>query len=203
MALTTYDELVASISDWSHNKALAPRIPDFIALAEARIKALLKARGQQEAVTLATVKGNKAVTLPADLLQVRALSIPGVSPSIDYVTPAQYAARYDASPGQPREYTMVDGQIHLGPVPDAVYSLALVYEASYPPLTPTNQANALLAKWPNLYLWGALAEAASFQEDDARVAKYESKFAAALAGVNQIEAAGTGALAIKTDTRNH
>ncbi|WEF34862.1 phage adaptor protein [Pseudoduganella chitinolytica] len=201
MALTTYDGLVAAVASWAHNKALAPQIPDCIALAEARIKALLQARGQEESTTLATVKAAKGVTLPADLLQVRAVSIPGIAPSIDYVTPAQYAAHYDGSLGQPREYTMVDGQMQLGPVPDAVYSMTLVYQASYPALSSTNQTNGLLTKWPNLYLWGALVEAATFMEDPERLAKYEGKFASALAGINTIEATGTGSLTVKTDTR--
>lgn len=202
MALDTYDNLKLALADWMHRADLTGAIPDYIGLAEARIKALLWRPNEDQVTDLLTAAGVAYVSLPAGFLHARSLSIPNVMPVLAYVTPADYASRnYVGNSAGPREYTLMDGKIYLGPLPDRVYPLHLVYQGTFTPLSPLNQSNSLLAKWPNLYLWAALAEAASYCEDADKAARYEAKFRDALAGINQSEANGPGLLTITTDTR--
>lgn len=201
MALNTYDNLVLSVSDWLHRADLSGKAADFITLAEARIKALLKTRLQSITATLPTVAGTAYATLPADLLHVRSLSVPNVRPAMDYVSPDQFNADFaDQRSGSPYRYTIIGDRAYFGPVPDAVYSLSLVYEAKFLPLGATQQTNSLLSNWPNIYLWGALKEAAKYSRNNDVEDRMNNDFLSAVDDANKLEWNVPGPLRMRTDT---
>lgn len=201
MALDTYTGLVASIADWMHRTNLTAVIPDCITLAEARIKALLKARLQSITTTLPTVAGTSYATIPADLLRVRSLSIPNVRPALTYVSPDQFNTDFaDGRSGQPYQYTIVGSRIYFGPVPDAIYAVALVYDAKFLPLTAAQPTNSLLTNWPNIYLWGALKEAANYSRNMEMEAKLDGDFLNAVQQANILEWDTPGPMRARTDT---
>ena len=201
MALDTYDNLVLSVADWMHRTNLIGVIPDCIALAEARIKGLLKLRLQSLSATLPTVIGTAYATLPADLLHVRSLSVPNVRPSVTYVSPDQFSADFaDQRSGSPYSYTIIGDRVYFGPVPDAAYSMALVYEAKFLPLGPAQQTNSLLTNWPNIYLWGALKEAANYSRNMDLESKMDADFLNAIAQANILDWNTPGAMRMRTDT---
>jgi len=201
MALGTYTELVASVADWMHRNDLSGKAQDFVVLAESRIKALLKTRLQSLTTTLSTVAGTAYASVPADLLHVRSLSIPNVSPSITYVTPDQYGTDFaDQRSASPYRYTIIGDRFYFGPVPDAAYPATLVYEAKFLPLSDTQQTNSLLTNWPNIYLWGALKEAANYADDAEKEGKYDASFMRAVDDANVLEWNTPGPLRQRTDT---
>jgi hypothetical protein len=201
MALDTYDNLVLSVSDWIHRSDLSGKAADFITLAEARIKALLKTRLQSLTASLPAVAGTAYAMLPADLLHVRSISVPNVRPAMDYVSPDQFNADFaDQRSGSPYKYTIIGDRVYFGPIPDASYALALVYEAKFLPLGVLQQTNSLLTNWPNIYLWGALKEAAKYSRNNDVEDRMNNDFLSAVDDANKLEWNVPGPLRMRTDT---
>ena len=201
MALDTYAALQAAVANWMHRSNMTGDIPDFVTLAEVRIKSLLTTRLQSVTAALPTVSGQGYITAPADLLHVRSLSIPDMRPAVKYVTPDQFSADFaDQRSGMPYSYTIIGSQINLGPVPDAIYAASLVYEAKFLPLSNAAPSNALLANWPNVYLWGTLKEAAMFARDFALEQEYNAAFLEAVEAANKLEWHSGGPMRMRTDT---
>ena len=202
MALTNYTELQAAVADWMHRTNLTGSIPDFITLAEARIRALLQAQFQDTSGTIATVSGQNYATLPSDLIRVHSLSIANTAPSIDYVTPDQLGASYyEGDVGIPDRYTIIGDRLYFGPTPDRVYSVSCVFQAAVPPLADAD-TNSLLTKWPNVYLWATLVEAAKYCRDRESQASFNADFGEAMAAVNMVEWHKGGPLRQKSDVRS-
>lgn len=201
MALDTYNNLQLAIADWMHRGNLTGNIPDFITLAEMRIKALLATRLQSIVATLPTVAGIAYATAPADLLHIRSMSIPKVRPSVRYVTPDQFGSDFaDQRSGSPYSYTIIGNLVYFGPLPDAIYPTAIVYEAKFIPLATANQTNILLTNWPNIYLFGALKEAALFSRDFVLEAEWNNAFLEAVEAANRLEWHTGGPMRMRTDT---
>jgi len=198
-----YTWLKGAVANWMHRTNLTADIPDCIMLAETRIKALLEAKLQDLIDTISTVPGQQTVSLPAALLRIHSLSIANVSPVIDYVTPEQLAARYIYGEiGYPRKYTTIGNSLYFGPIPDAAYPVTIVYQASMTPLSLAEPINALLALWPNVYLWGSLVEAAKFSRDKELQAGFNADFAEAIAAVNLADWHNGGPLTVRSDVRS-
>lgn len=201
MALDTYANLQASIASWMHRSDLAGSIPDFITLAEARIAALLMSNQQDIAGTITTTPGIQFATLPSDLSTAHSLSIQNVSPALDFLTPEQLEQRYSPTQvGAPKAYTLIGQSIYFGPTPDAAYTIRCFYQSFVPSLSATAPTNSLLTKWPNIYLWGALVEAAKFARDEPKRQAFEQDFLAAIEGVNIVDWCSGGPMRIRTDT---
>lgn len=201
MAISTYTELQAAVAAWMHRTDLAGRIPDFIALAETRIKAMLRLRLQNMEGVINTTLGVDSAPVPIGLIKVRSLSIPDVRPEITYVTPGQYFSAFnDDRSGQPYNYTIIGGLIYFGPPPDAAYSANVVYEAEVTPLSNDDPTNIVLSKWPNVYLWGALKEAANFARNVEYEGICEGNFMAAIDAANKMEWHSGGPMRMHVDT---
>jgi len=73
MALSNFSELKTSIADWLDRDDVTTIIPDFIALAEARINATLRVRRMENVVQMTLIKDQKRYALPTDYLSMRGL----------------------------------------------------------------------------------------------------------------------------------
>lgn len=202
MALGTYSELQASIASWLHRTNLTTQIPDFIVLAEKRIKTMLTARMQGTVSTIATVAGTVTASLPSTLLRIHSLSIANVMPSIDYLSPEQFHEQFSAGEsGAPRCYTIIGDLVYFGPTPDAAYSVSCACQVEIAALSDAAPINALLTKWPNVYLYGAMVEATDYIRDVVENEKWEGKFQAAIMGVNLLDWHTGGPLRVRSDVR--
>jgi len=65
MAITTYAELQAAAATWLVRGDLTARIPEFIALAEARLNRVLRTRLAETEVAVTTTVGSRKAALPA------------------------------------------------------------------------------------------------------------------------------------------
>lgn len=203
MALDTYANLQLAVANWMHRSDLTGNIPDFIRLTETRTTRLLNARLQQLASTITTMAGIQYADMPSDLLRIVSASIPQVSPNLDYVTMDQL--NRDFSPdevGTPRAYTTVGSLIYFGPTPDAAYSVATTYQMQVPALSDANPLNSLLAKWPDVYLWGAVYHAAKYSDNPAKMQQFESDYLRAVDEVNIIDWHAGGPMRVKSDVRS-
>lgn len=189
MAITDYASLKTSLANWLHRSDLTAMIPDFIALAEAKLSADLDARSMESRTTLVTVAGNAYLTLPNDMLEMRRLVLQ-TDPAIvlKYATPDQIAADYPMSlTGRPSVFAVIGGQAQLAPTPDSAYTLELTYQQRIPALSESNTTNWLITSFPNAYLYASLCAAQPFIVNDARLPMFQVLYKEAVDGINGID----------------
>ncbi len=182
MALSTYAELRTSIGDWLNRSDLSATIPDFISLAEAQIERTLRTR-QMMARANASLESEYG-TVPSDFLEVKSLKLTSTNPltpleflSIDDMDQAR--SQYTAS-NKPRFFTVVGNQFRIAPTPDTTYTAELIYFAKLTKLSNSVASNWLLASSPDIYLYGALLQAAPYLQDDARIQTWATLYERAL-----------------------
>ena len=182
MALSTYAELKTSIGDWLNRSDLTSVIPDFISLAEAQVERTLRTRQM-------IVRANASFdvqygAVPADFLEVKSLKLTSTNPQ----TPLSFLSidaldaemtKYTGS-GKPKFFGVVGGQLRIVPTPDATYTTELTYYAKLAKLSNSNTSNWLLASSPDIYLYGALLQAAPYLQDDARIQVWATLYERAL-----------------------
>jgi hypothetical protein len=147
------------------------------------------ARDMDATVTLSTVANNSLVTTPTDILESVRMTVLG-SPNIalNYLGPEALTKQFNSSiTGQPVAYTVLGNSFQFGPVPDTVYSIEYIYRQKIPALSGSNTTNWLLTKWPYVYLYAALVEAAPYLGQDQRLAMWESKYQDLVANINSID----------------
>jgi len=176
MALSTFTELKDAIADWLDRSDLTARIPDFIALAEARINRELRIRPMEVRSTMETTSGQQYFNLPGGYIQMRNIQL-NTNPTtpLEYITPEMLDRLYGSSTtGKPRAYTLIGDEIQLAPIPDSAYTLEMAFYEKFTALgdgtsgTVTN--NWLTTNAPDILLYGALMEAEPFIKNDERVA---------------------------------
>lgn len=181
MALSTYSELKASVADWLNRSDLTTTIPDFISLAEAQVERKLRTRQMMSRAT-ATIDTEYGA-VPADFLEVKSLKL-----QTNPVTPLQFETIDSLdnlqglypSASKPRYFSIVGGQIRTVPVPDSSYTAELTYYAKLTKLSDSVTTNWLLTAAPDVYLYGALLQAAPYLKDDARITVWATMYTSAM-----------------------
>ena len=191
MDLSNYVGLKAAVADYLNRSDMSDRIPTFITLAEATLKRRLRRKTTRATISIAA----ESTTLPADVAELRSINLRTASrwldTPLDIGTPEQLAevrARY-ATAGRPIRGAMIGRKLVVAPEPDATYSADITYFSQLTPLPATDSTNDVLAESPDLYLFGALMEAAPFLEHDERIPTWERKFEKALAELNAVREA--------------
>ena len=176
MALTTYSELKSAVADWLIRDDLTTQIADFIRLAEARINRELRVREMVEQAT-GTVS-TQALDIPTGFIEVVKLQLDSESSTPLEYRPIEDAERRVASDtsGVPLWFSVLGGQFRFYPSPDGSYDYTLDYYSEVPALSDTATTNWLLTKAPDLYLFGALAEASLFLMEQDKYAVWRARF---------------------------
>jgi hypothetical protein len=176
MALSTFTELKDAVADWLDRSDLTTRIPDFIALAEARINREIRIRPMEVRSTMTTTAGNQYFNLPGGYIQMRNIQL-NTNPTtpLEYITPEMLDRLYGSSTtGKPRAYTLIGDEIQLAPIPDSAYTLEMAFYEKFTALgdgtSGTVTSNWLTKNAPDILLYGALMEAEPFIKNDERVA---------------------------------
>ena len=179
MSLTNYSELKDSIANYLARTDLTDQIPDFIRLAERRMRREVRIRQMLVSVDLTAVSGNNKVTLPTDFLEARDFVLVG-NPTrpLNYLSPSALSRNaISSTSGRPIEYTILAEQFQLSPVPDFAYTLSLLYFAAPDFLSDSNDSNGFLVNVPDMLLYASLLEAEPYLMNDARlqtwIAMYE------------------------------
>ena len=171
MGLSTFDELKAAVADWLDREDLSGRTGDFIALAEARLNRLMAFSALTARVELEAGAGQAELAAPADLRDALSLVRAGDGDG----------------DGAAQGFRAEAGRLVLAPPPETPVRLVLTYRAR-PRLSEAAPANPVLAEHPDLYLFGALAEAAPFLRDGEMLAVFAARFDAALTEARMREA---------------
>jgi len=188
MALTTYAELKTSVGDWLNRTDLTTAIPDFISLAEAQIERNLRTRQMIVRATASITTEYSAV--PADFLEVKSFKLdtnPVTPLGFETIDSMDTLAVTYRSAAKPIFFTVVGEQFRYLPEPDTAYTGELIYYAKLSKLSTANTTNFLLTAAPDVYLYGALMQAAPYLQDDARIAVWASMYRAGLEEVTQAD----------------
>ena len=187
MAISTYAELQTAVANWLDRDDLTDRVPEFVALAEARMNRLLRIRLMEGKYTASTVGGQRNYALPAGYLQMRNLQI-NTTPirPCQYVTPEIYDRLYGSTTtGTPEIYTIIANEIQLGPIPAGVQTIEMLFYKKITALSGSNTTEAMLTDNPDVYLYGALLEAEPFIMNDERVGLWAQGFQQAISDLQE------------------
>ncbi len=208
MAISTYTELKSAVANWlarAGDSNITDNAADFIMLAERRINRSLRLRAMEDRAT-ATVS-TEYVALPTGFLEMRNFQL-NTNPitRLEPMSPEQIDTIWAGSTtGRPRVYCILNDEIQLRPAPDADYTAEMAYWKAFDALSDTATSNWLLANAPDLYLWGALAEATPFIGDVEAGPLWEARFQAAVKALQDSDDRGkwSGATPrIRTDGGN-
>jgi hypothetical protein len=182
MAFTTYSALKTSIANYLGRTDLTDQIPDFITLAETRLQRELRTRPMLKSATATMTGGDNTVGLPTDFLEMRDLFVQGnPRQPVSYMSPSAFTrnARAEDS-GKCIDYTILGLEMAFAPIPDAAYILEMLYYYKPTVLSDSNSSNVFLANYPDLLLYGSLAQAEPYLMNDARLATWAALYASTL-----------------------
>ena len=178
MAISNYTELKTAVANWLDRDDLTDRIPEFIALAEARFNRVLRLRSMEVKYTADTVAGQRNLALPASYIQMRNFQV-NTSPltTLSYVTPEIYDRVWGGSTsGTPKFYTILANEVSFGPIPGSVMEVEMLFYKKFDNLDSAttsgypDSVNWLITNAPDIYLYGTMLEAEPFIMNDERVA---------------------------------
>ena len=182
--ITHYATLQSAIADYLNRQDLTSQIPLFIQFCEADLNTRLRCR--EQIVRAEAISDNEFVQLPGDWLEAINLEIvDGVSPlrfvTLDEADIIKKAQRYQ----NVAAYSLMNGAIELVPGPSDNVEIEMVYYGKIPALSNVAPTNWLLAKAPDVYLYGALTHAAPFLLDDQRIAVFGSFYSQRVQALNE------------------
>lgn len=199
MSFADYTALQAAVLSFNWARS-SGTVTDFIQLAHTKINLGLRVPFMDKTAAL-TINADR-LAAPSDMAAVRRLWIDGTydnplrptSPdrildlraTYSSAQPQWYAIEGDTTTGA--ENTTEGEYFLFGPSPGTTsYSGKLLYTRRLAALSGGADTNIVLTRYPNLYLYGALAEAAAFSDEPDRVATYGGSFAALMAQINEQE----------------
>jgi hypothetical protein len=199
MAFDTYAALKATVVDWLHRANLAAQVPDFVTLAEAEINRKLGISSKETEVPLVTVIGSRFVVRPTDMSQPIALWLETSQPRKELTAMLPTTLQVDTTKRcAPACWAIDDANIAFEQPTDRAYALTFRYVQDTR-LSDANPTNELLQRAPDLYLYGCLAMAMPYTQNDAQVSFWKSEFKRVLREV-RIEASRTKAIVpLRTD----
>ena len=178
MALTTYSELQSAIATRLHRADLTTNIVDYITLSEKSINREIGLTAQETEATLTATIGSTVLTPPSLFGNPIALYLTTYLPrlKLEYRLPTEMQLY---SSNGPSSYWTVNGtDLRTDTPADIAYTYTFRYSAEYN-LAVTG-SNQLLTDFPDLYLYGALIEAAHDLKDDGGIVRAERRYARAM-----------------------
>ena len=186
MAISTFAELKTATANWLDRSDLTDRIPEFIALAEARFNRILRIRDMETVSTaISTTGGTREYSIPTGFVQMKEfhLTTDPLTP-LAYITPEMMSRMWAGSTiGTPLVFTIIADNVRLGPSPDAVYTTSMLYYKTFTALSDSNTTSDMLTNNPDVYLYGTLLEAEPFIMNDERVPLWLAAFEKAVSDI--------------------
>jgi len=188
MALTTYALLKTTIANYLNRTDLTSYLGDFITLTESRMNRELRVREMVNTdTTTTTVAGTQSYSLPSGFLEASAV-IYQSDPyrTLRFMANGDFYRQYNVTQtsGLPTFFTIVGEKILLGVAPDSAKTLQIDFYKTLTPLSESNTTNTILTNYPELYLYGALAESSPFLMQDERLNTWASLYKEALKNAN-------------------
>lgn len=185
--ITTYAELKVAIQDWSKRSDTLSLLDTFIDLAESELYANsgepLRLRDMEVSATGVTSTTTRFMVLPTRYLELRRikLNLAQGDLKLDYATPAAMVIKPQA--GMPKFFTL-NSQIEFDRISDIVYTVETQYFQTLVPLSAAAPTNAILTRFPSIYLWGSLAALYQWSKQPDQSDYYYQQFLGAISKAN-------------------
>ena len=176
---TDYTTLQATIANYLARSDLTATIPEFIRLAEDRLARDLRIRQMLKVVTTTTTAADGTVEIPADFLAMKDIHISSSNPiqTVTFQSTSNFFRNTRATAsGLPVFYTALGQEFRFAPIPDAAYTLQMLYYFKPAYMSSTVSSNLWLANTPDLLLYAALGEAEPFLMNDERLATWSAMY---------------------------
>ena len=182
MALATYSDLKTTVANYLARSDLTSQIPDFITLAENRLRRELRIRQMLKVVTASTTGNDASLSLPSDFLELRDLHIDSnPDQALEYYNPNIFFRNAMTKVlGVPKKYTILASELQFAPIPDGVYTMEMLYYAAPVYLSDANPSNAFLANCPDALIYASLGEAEPYLMNDERLATWAALYQRAI-----------------------
>lgn len=169
MTISTYAELCTAVANWLDRADLTARVPEFVALANARLNRTLRVRKMLRRVR--TTFETTFLAFPEDCLEIRSIEVVG-----DRLTPLNLRSDWeldrmkynDASTGVPTDFAIIGETIEFYRPPAEATVIELTYLRSFD-LSDDVTTNWLLEYSPDIYLYETLRHSAPFLKNDERI----------------------------------
>jgi hypothetical protein len=187
---TTQAELVADVQSYAKRADLTTLITStFIPYAESRMGRDLRSRENESIETW--VAASSPLVLPADYGQIRSIEVaqdrgPKTLVSVDLQTLNQYPT---SDPSPPMVYAISGQSIYVRPAGSGDFTM---YYWSRPAITPT-EGNAVLVRWPQLYVYATLVELHRWERDADQAQLALDDYRAEVARINRDASRADGA----------
>lgn len=177
MSLADYAGLKASVASTLNKTNLTASIPDFITLAEATMRREITSIGQVDNYADVEIDEN-GWGLPCSADEVASVTYD--RRPLTYLSPERINEVCRTNPG----YYTIDGKTLRV---SASGTVTIRLKRSFCPLSASVACNWLLREHPDVYLYGALMQAAPFLRDDERIPVWRSFFLGAIDSINKRE----------------
>ena len=195
MAITTYSNLKTTIASYLNRDDLTSYLGDFITLAESRLNRELRVREMVEINTsTTTVAGTQSYDLPTGYLEaITVIYQNDPFTTLRFMANTDFYNSYNSTQtsGTPSFFTIVGTKILLGVQPDAANTLQINHYKKLTALSDSNATNDILTNYPELYLYGALAESSPFLMQDERLNIWAGLYKEALKNANESSSKGS------------
>jgi hypothetical protein len=185
MPFASYSDLQDSIAGWLKRTNLSARIPDFIALAEAKLNNRLRVR--QMRTSFSVTPTQPFITLPGDYQE--AIRLKYGKTKLTFLS--ENLAIDDMNQNcDVTQYTIVGNKIWLLGVIDSTSIFTMWYYQAIESLSTSNTSNWLLEDAPNIYLYASLIEAEAWVKNDPRIATWAQLLESAFNDIESNDDAG-------------
>lgn len=198
MSLSDYSGLKDAVRRWSKRKdATDDFIDDFIDLAEEKIYSNevspLRIKEMDTRATATVSITDRYLALPDRFVDMRRLKInaqtdttPGFAEDIDIRFRAPDQLLLNNLSGFPGFFA-VTSQIEFERIPDQLYVVEMQYFAKELPLDNANPINAVLTRFPSIYLHATLSELWKYYNEEEKAEFYNAKALNAIVAANKAE----------------
>jgi hypothetical protein len=180
MAITTYTELQTAVGNWLGRSDLTSRLPEFIAMAEPKIRRKLRDKKVIGALTLSVGVASKALGSTVKELESMRFNHGDKQYALREMTPEGLASLRRTGTGTPMAYAVVGDTAYFNVAPDAAYVLEITYIEKIAALSGGAPTNTVLTNSPDIYMYGTLIEAEPYLEHDERVGMWKGMFEEAI-----------------------
>lgn len=200
MALDTLGGLKASIAAWATRTDLTDTIPDFIAWADQEMGRRLRSNFSLARADVAI--SSEFADQPADFGAIKTFRLdvtPRVKLGVTDAAVVEDLCAAQSTTTYPTVVAIEGDQFHFGPLFSSATTGKLLYFSRPAAMVADSDANAVLLRYPFLYLYGALEALFRYLEDDNNTDRYGAQFGALIESINNTEAkdAMSGPLAVQ------
>lgn len=189
MSLSNYANLKTSIQNWAKRDDITSLIDDFIDLTEADLAQRLQIRDMESRATADAPTADRFLQLPNNFIRMRKLRLVSGNKQYDLRQQTPESMNVVPSAGLPKNFT-VTSQIEFDRTPDSAYTVEMQYYTQVTALSSSNTTNAILSRFPMLYLHGSLYYLFQWAMDVEMATMYKSLYDEGIDAANKVDRRG-------------